>query len=289
MTGTAPADSDPRAIPVLPYALRWRPRGQAPGAHPAAGRGGEGLFQGLVPLLAQADPRRIDIRASLHDPFEAIHARAFAPRRAATVAVMLDLSGSMGFGGVRSEVAQLAATVAASAHACGDAFCLLAADAAPRPELHIPPTRRRGLAGEVRARIASAACAGASGRGLAATAEHLPRGRALVFLISDFLMPEADITAVLDSLWRHQIIPVVARDSRAENALPPFGLLDLQDAETGRRRLVVMHPRLRARWQAQAAARRAALDALFAARGAAPFHLVDRFDPDALLDHLARR
>lgn len=289
MTDAAPADGDPRAIPALPYALRWRPRGQAPGAHPAAGRGGEGLFQGLVPLLAQADPRRIDIRASLRDPFEAIHARAFAPRRAATVAVMLDLSGSMGFGGVRGEVAQLAATVAASAQACGDAFCLLAADAAPRPDLHIPPTRRRGLAREVRARIAAATCAGAGSRGLAAAAEHLPRARALVFLVSDFLMPEADIGAVLDALWRHDIIPVVAHDSRAESALPRFGLLDLQDAETGRRRLVVMHPRLHARWQARAEARRAALDTLFAARGAAPFHLVDRFDPDALLDHLARR
>lgn len=282
-----PEDDAP--IPVLPYGLAWRPRGRRPGAHSAAGGGGDGAFRGLAPLLAQADPRRIDIRASIRDPFEAIHVRTFAPRRAATVAVMVDLSGSMGFGSLRAEAAQLAAVVAASAHAGGDAFSLIAADGAPRADLHIPPTRRRGLAREVRARLLQAECTGDSARGLAQAALRLPRARALVFVVSDFLMPHAEITELLDTLAPHEVIPVVMRDSRAEGALPRFGLLEAIDAENGRRRLVLMRPGLRTRWLEQSRARAEARDALFAAHGAVPFHLVDRFDADALLDHLAHR
>lgn len=276
-------------IPVLPYGLHWKPRGQKPGAHPAAGEGGEGTFRGLAPLLARPDPRRIDIRASIRDPFEAIHVRAFAPRRAVTVTVLADLSASMGFAGLQAEVARLAAAVAASAMACGDAFSLVAADTAPRADLFIPPTRRRGLAREVLRRLTQAPCAGQSARGLVEAAGNLPRTRGLVFLVSDFLMPEEEISALLDALFRHDVIPVVVRDSRAEGHLPRFGLMEAIDAETGRRRLVLMRPRLRARWRQAAAARRAALEALFAGRGHAAFPLTDRFDADALLDFLARR
>lgn len=280
---------DEPPIPVLPYALHWRAGGLKPGAHAASGSGGEGAFRGVVPLLAHADPRRIDVRSSIRDPFEAIKVRTFAPRRAITVAVMVDLSGSMGFANLKAEAAQLAAAIAASAHAAGDSFALVAADRAPRPDLYLPPSRRRGLAREVRARLEAAPCAGDSARGLAAAAEDLPRTRCLLFLVSDFLMPEPDMAVILDALFRHDVIPVVVRDSRAEGDLPRFGLLDMIDAESGRRRLVLMRPGLRDRWQARATARAKARDALFSARGMRPFHLTDRFDPDALLDHLARR
>lgn len=289
----APTDTahgaDGPVIPALPYALRWRPRGQRSGAHPAAGEGGDGRFHGLAPLLARPDPRRIDIRASIRDPFEAIHVRTFAPRRAITVTALVDLSGSMGFGGLSGEVARLAACLAASAVAGGDAFCLMAADDAPRPDLFIPPTRRRGLARDVLQRLSGAGRAGAGARGLRAAVEEMPRARGLVFLVSDFLMPDTDIAALLDALFRHDVIPVVVRHTATEGGLPRFGLLDLIDAETGRRRLVLMRPGLRARWRAAAEVRRAALDALFARYGHAPFPLTDRFDPDALLDFLLRR
>ncbi|MFG1392769.1 DUF58 domain-containing protein [Xanthobacter agilis] len=284
-----PPEPDERPIPVLPYGLHWRPRGHKPGAHPADGRGGDGAFQALAPLLSAPDPRRIDIRASIRDPFEAVHVRTFAPRRSITVTVMVDLSSSMGFGDLKAEVAQCAATIAAAAGATADAFSLIAADAAPRPDLFIPPTRRRGLPREIRDLLTDASCAGRSARGLVAAAENMPRGRGLVFLVSDFLMPEDDIAAVLDALFRHDVIPVVVRDSRAEGDLPRFGLLDVIDAESGRRRLVFMRPRLRARWLAQAERRRSALESVFASRGVVPFFLTDRFDADALLDHLARR
>ena len=274
---------------IVPYRLRWRPRGVRPGAHPGQGDGGDGTFRALVPLVARPDPRRIDLRASLRDPFEGVHVRTFAPRRATTVAVLTDLSGSMGFDGTGAEVARLAATLAASAGATGDEFTLIGAGDSVRADAFIPASRRRGLGAQVAATLSSAEPAGKSAQGLAAAAERLPRRRCLVFLVSDFLMPQADLDLTLDALWRHDVVPVVVRDSRAEGDVPAWGLMEIADVETGGRRLAFMRPGLRARWQAAARAWLAALEASFAARGYTPFHLVDRFDPDALVAFLARR
>lgn len=276
----------PRA---LPYRLRWRPRGARPGAHPAAGEGGEGTFRGLAPLLARPDPRRIDIAALARDPFEAVQVRSFAPRRAVTVAVLADVSASMGFDGLAREVAHLVGCLAASALAQGDAFTLAAADSEVREDLHLPPGRRRALPREAAAAIAGASFRGRGAQGLLAAAERLPRQRGLVFLVSDFLMPNKDIDAILEALWRHDVVPIVVRDSRAEGALPAFGLMEARDAETGARRLLLLRPALRARWQAAARARLEALDALFTRQGLLPFHLIDRFEADALADFLAHR
>lgn len=274
---------------ILPYRLKWRPRGVRPGAHPGQGEGGDGTFRTLVPLVARPDPRRIDLRASLRDPFEGVHVRTFAPRRATTVAVLADLSGSMGFDGTDAEVARLVATLAASAAATGDEFTMFGAGADVRDDAFVPATRRRGLGAQVAATLLAAPPSGKSAQGLAAAAERLPHRRCLVFLVSDFLMPEADLDLTLDALWRHDVVPVVVRDSRAEGIVPAWGLMEIADAETGGRRLVFMRPGLRASWQAAAQARIAALDARFAARGQAPFHLVDRFDTNALVSFLARR
>ncbi|WP_038225106.1 DUF58 domain-containing protein [Xanthobacter sp. 126] len=274
---------------VVPYRLKWRPRGVRPGAHPGQGDGGDGTFRTLVPLVARPDPRRIDLRASLRDPFEGVHVRTFAPRRATTVAVLTDLSGSMGFDGTGAEVARLAATLAASAAATGDEFTLIGAGGDLREGAFIPATRRRGLGAQVAAAISDATPSGTSTRGLATVAERLPRRRCLVFLVSDFLMPEADLDLTLDALWRHDVVPVLVRDSRTEGDVPAWGLMEVADAETGGRRLVFMRPGLRARWQATARARIAALEARFVTRGYAPFHLVNRFDADALVAFLASR
>ena len=102
-------------------------------------------------------------------------------------------------------------------------------------------------------------------------------------------MPEADLDLTLDALWRHDVVPVLVRDSRAEGDVPAWGLMEIADAETGGRRLVFMRPGLRARWQATARERIAALEARFVTRGYAPFHLVNRFDADALVAFLASR
>lgn len=271
----------------LPYRLRWRPEGIFPGAHPGRGEGTEGEFRRHVSLLRQPDPRRIDLRVSLRDPYGDLHVRQFAPRRAVPVAALVDLSGSMRFGeAVRGRVGDLCAVLALSAVRAGDSFGLFGCDSGVNEAVSLPFLRRRGLEEEVRQRLAAAQPRGAGAAGLFAAAECLPGRRALVFLVSDFLMPAPEIERLLDALWRHDVIPVVVRDGAVEEELPRWGLVEVGDLETGATRLVVMRPGLRARWVRAARERRQALSALFARRGLRAVDLKDSLDTDALARRL---
>lgn len=283
MTGAA----HETALQPLPYRLRWRPQGVLPGAHPGHGEGTEGEFRRHVPLLRHPDPRRLDLRASLCDPHGALHVRQFAPRRAVPVAALVDLSGSMRFGdAVAGGVADLCALLALSAARSGDSFALFGCDGQVREEASLPFARRRGIETEVRRRLAGARPSGMTATGLIEAAGRLPQRRAFVFLLSDFLMPMAEIERLLDALWRHDVVPVLVGADAPEDALPSWGLVELADLETGVARLVVMRPALRARWRRQARERRQALQRIFAERGLRPFELRGALDVDALAERL---
>src|SRR6266850_1095829 len=86
--------------------------------------------------------------------------------------------------------------------------------------------------------------------------------RAVVFVVSDFLVQGYE-QPLRVAARKHDVIAITVTDPR-EESLPPVGLLDLEDAETGERILVdASDRRTRARYQAWAVQRRAAREALF--------------------------
>jgi uncharacterized protein (DUF58 family) len=88
--------------------------------------------------------------------------------------------------------------------------------------------------------------------------------RSVVFVISDFLA-EGYEQPLRVAARKHDVIAVTITDPREED-LPPIGLLDLEDAETGERVLVdASDRRTRERFRIWAAGRRAAREALFRA------------------------
>jgi uncharacterized protein (DUF58 family) len=117
------------------------------------------------------------------------------------------------------------------------------------------------------------------------------RRRGLAVVISDFLDgdsltgPFGWESALRRLAVRHDVLAVEVIDPR-ELELPPVGVLQVVDAETGALREVqTADPRLRARYAAAAASQRAAIDT--AIQGSGADHLVLRTDRDWLLD-LAR-
>jgi uncharacterized protein (DUF58 family) len=108
------------------------------------------------------------------------------------------------------------------------------------------------------------------------------RRRGMVVVISD-LLDGSDWSRELRAVaTRHDVVVVEVMDPR-EDSLPPVGLLTLVDPETGRRREVqTSNPRLRARFEAAAAERRAAMRRAVRSTGAA--HLPLSTDRDWLLD-----
>jgi uncharacterized protein (DUF58 family) len=88
--------------------------------------------------------------------------------------------------------------------------------------------------------------------------------RSVVFVVSDFLAQGYE-QPLRVAARKHDVIAITVTDPREED-LPPVGLLDLEDAETGERILVdASHRGTRARYQAWARSRRAARETLFRA------------------------
>ncbi len=279
---TAPTGA--RQEDSLTYALRWRVSGVIPGAHRGSDDGQTGHFRQVVAFDRSPDPRRIDLRATVRDPFGLLYVRRYEQRVAARVQVLVDASASMLFG-IRSSRYALAVAVAAAiaraAHDIHDFFAL----AACGESIQVLSAGGRGNPAAFVAALAAIRPRGRSARALLDAGRQLTGRRRLVFLVSDFGFPAGEVAALLDSLTAHDVVPVyVAED--LERSLPRWGLVELEDLENGRRRFVALRPSLRARWLKEVAEHEAQISALCAARGRRPFVLEGAFEAEAFANYL---
>lgn len=278
-----------QSIADLPYRLPWRSIGVHAGPHRGKMEGAGGYFHDFAPLLQRPDPRRIDLRVSVRDPFEGLYVRRFEQKTAVTVYALVDVSGSMGFHGATDKLrlaADLCAALAFSARRAGDAFGLMGCSDGIDPDLHFPATRTRGRETEMADRLRQAPPHGQGMHGFLEAAALIAGRRKLVFLISDFYMARQETQAIFSALSHHDIVPIILSDTLEVERLPRWGLLSLADLEFGRRRLVVMRPSLRAAWRRRSEARRAELNAIAMRYGREPFEVRDHIDWDRLSGYL---
>ena len=294
---TAPAATPPATTPPtireIHYRVDAKVLGHFPGHHRSK-RGDSGFeFRGHAPLLDAPDPRRLDLHASLRDPFGAWQVRLYSQRKSIPVVVIADLSASMGFEGQGPHgkrrkldvLADFTESLAWSAWRTGDSFGFIGCDNTVRADLLQPATRMRGAAAPIARSLRSFNATGSSADGLLAAHRHLPRQRALVFVVSDCHVTIEQLGAVLASLANHDVVPVVLWDPAEFTLSVKRGLANVVDPETGRERLVWWRPALRAQWQAAGLARREALTRLFRARRLKPLFVEGAFDADAVTRH----
>ena len=272
----------------LHYRIASKASGLFPGAHRSRSGDGGFEFRGHAALHDAPDVRRLDLHASLRDPFGGWIVRLSSERRAIPVVLVADLSASMGFEGpVRKldVLADFTACLAWSVARIGDSFGFVGCDERIRPELLLPQTRRRGAGLALSNSLRVWTPSGRSARALRDAHRHMPVQRALVFLVSDFHLPLAEVAQVLASLAAHDVVPVVLWQPVEFALSTAHALARVQEPESGERRLVWWRPALRARWQAAHAARRAALLQVFRARRLAPLFIEGAFDADAVTRH----
>ncbi len=273
----------------IPYRLAWRSSDVRVGAHRGRLEGTGGYFRDFVPLLRSPDPRRIDLRVSARDPFEGLHVRRFEQKASISVYALVDVSASMGFRGNADKMrlaADLCSALAASTRRAGDAFGLIACNAIVQPDLMFLATRARGSEIEMLARLRAFVPEGHGTKGLLDAAALIGGRRKLVFLISDFYMPLAEMERTFAALAQHDIVPIILSDTLELERLPRWGIFSLTDLEVGRRRLVVMRPSLREAWHRRSRRRRAELNTIAARYGRAPFEVRDLIDWNRLAAHL---
>jgi uncharacterized protein (DUF58 family) len=191
------------------------------------------------------------------------HVKRFAEERELTVMLLVDASASTRFGSVRwlksALAAELGALFAFSAITNNDKVGLVIFS--DRIELALPPRKGTRHVLRVIREVLSLAPAG-RGTDIAGALEHLAKvsaRRCVVFLLSDFLDPTCR-QALRVAGRRHDVIAVVLEDPR-ETVLPDVGLVELEEAETGRRYVVdTSNARVREAFARDAAAARAERD-----------------------------
>lgn len=274
------------------YQVRWRTHSGHPGHHPSTVAGGGFEFQGHAPLLSHPDPRNLDIHASLHDPFGQFFVRTFRQRSTIPVYVLADLSASMGFEGYCRKMnllAEFAASAAYSAYRTGDRFGFIGCDEDIDWNFHLPSRWYKGVELEFFERLGQFRPQGYNAAGLNNSAQYLGKQRSLLFLVSDFHFPLPEIEEILDTLNRHDIVPIILSDSSEFDGLPRRGFVRLEDPESGQTRSLLMRARLHAKLRKAQKKRRGDLIHLFTTRGCEPFFIRDRFDPDAISRYFFHR
>jgi uncharacterized protein (DUF58 family) len=197
---------------------------------------GRGLvFADVRPYVAGDDIRAIDwnITARMNAP----HIKQFVEERDRTVNLIIDMSASGYFGSrgaaKRELAAELAAVVAFSAIKNNDRVGLFIVT--DRVERFVPPKKGRRhvmrVIGEILAFVPQS-----RGTDLKAALDllgRIARRRSVVFLVSDFLTPVVAWERPMQiARQRHELVPVVVVDP-LEQALPPVGIILLEDLETG--------------------------------------------------------
>jgi hypothetical protein len=270
------------------YRIHWFAGGRRPGHHRSRSPGAGYEFRGHAPLLRELDARRLDVHASLRDPFGYAaglwQVRTFNQRSAIRVVVLADLSASMSADGTRRKMALLAdltGTLAYSASRAGDAFGLFGADTQLQPDFIQYPSYVRGAGLRIAERLRAYGATGKDADGLIDAVQLLGRARSLVFVASDFHLADATIDRLLAALAPHAVVPVVLWDEQ-EHALPAAGFTSVVDAESGGKRFLWLRPSLRARYEQQMLDRRAALRQRFTRQGLPPLFLSAPFDADAV-------
>ena len=228
---------------------------------------GQGVeFDEVRPYTPGDDVRTIDWNVTAKTGLPYI--KRFGEERELTILFLVDVSGSQGYGSVRRSKMELAAEVTAllalTAIRNQDKIGLiLFSDQIVK---YIPPRKGRDSVMRLVREVLAAEDDAKGGTNIAEALKFLnsvQKRRAVVFLVSDFLLPanrrgytQEDLAAferLLRATARHHDMVCVPVSDPAERELPDVGLVELEDPETGELVLVdTSSAAVRRRFAAQA-------------------------------------
>ena len=239
---------------------------------------GQGVeFDEVRPYIVGDDVRTIDWNVTARTGVPYI--KRFSEERELTVLFLVDVSGSQGYGSVRRSKMELAAEVTAllalTAIRNQDKIGLILFS--DKIVKYIPPRKGRDSVMRLVREVLAAEDEAAGGTDLEGALKFLngvQKRRAVVFLVSDFLVPRAGEPAnaqgfnlssnLLRATAHHHDLVCVPVSDPAESALPDVGLVELEDPETGDLVLVdTSSARVRGEFAAKAVAEREELERFF--------------------------
>ncbi|MGZ5007746.1 MAG: DUF58 domain-containing protein [Methylobacter sp.] len=273
---------------TLHYRLPWQSSSVYPGAHPGQMVGAGQLFKRHEPLIASPDPRRIDLRASVLDPFSDYRVRVYQQQSTVNVYLIADLSASMGYADKQQTLIRFLLAAANSAFDYGDKFGFIGCAEHIEHSRVLTAGRHLGRVTALAKQLQRVTFTG-SANSLQNASAFLPAERSLVFLLSDCHFPLAQLRAVLGSLQGHDLIPLVLWNQDEFADLPNWGLISFQDMENHASRTLFMRPALRQKIMAAYRQRQHDLKNCFRAFGTEPLFITEPYSAQTVNRHLQQR
>ncbi len=273
---------------TLHYRLPWQSSSVYPGAHPGQMIGAGQLFKRHEPLIASPDPRRIDLRASVLDPFSGYRVRVYQQQSTVNVYLLADMSASMGYADKQQTLVRFLLTAANSAFGYGDKFGFIGCTECIEQRWLLSAGQHLGLVSALAKQLELLRFTG-SANGLQNAATYLPAQRSLVFLLSDYHFPLAQLRAVLGSMQGHDVIPLVLWHQDEHTSLPNWGLIAFQDLENYATRTLFMRPALRQKIMTAYLQRQHDLKHTFRAFGCEPLFITEGYSTQTINRHLQQR
>jgi uncharacterized protein (DUF58 family) len=263
-----------------------------PGAHTGKLTGNGLLFNQHKPLIAAPDPRHIDLRASMLNPFSQYQVKSFQQPSRLDVFLLADLSASMGYHGQYNKQQMLVdclLSVAKSAYTVGDRFGFVGCGQSINPQLLISPANlQQGRVIDMAKRIQETALSGQADSLLQA-ADYLPTRSALVFLLSDFYMPIKTIQQQMQRLNKHTVVPLVLWDKKESSDLPRWGVVKFSDLEQGKTRTLLMRPALQQKIKTAFKQRKQQLQHCFRSFGCEPLFMEQGYHAESISQYFLQR
>ena len=116
----------------------------------------------------------------------------------------------------------------------------------------------------------------------------LTKQRSLIFLVSDFHCDQQLLAAVMASLSRHRVCPIVLWDRAEFERLPRFGLISVRDSETARRRTLLLRPSSSNGCEKRSLLRRSWLTDFFTRYDTQALFVEDGFNADRVTQYFYR-
>jgi len=189
-------------------------------------------------FLSDPNPARIDITSSFTDPYESLYVKSFRQRSKLKVLTIIDGSDSLSVAKQSALITEYEQSIAQSVAAKNDQYaCYLISDT----------LRLLEDSEAIQQHFAKPKPASAkqfdTAQALDKLVRVIPNQPSLTFVISDFHWSEQRLNDTFRQLAGHYVVPVVLWRSDHDTAYPLWRFIDVQDAETGRNRLIFVTPK----------------------------------------------
>ena len=223
------------------YKKRRLASSSRPGGHSSSIKGAGMIFDKLVTLINNPDPRRLDIMSSLKDPYEQWWVREYRQKASIPVVALLDLSTSISFEGEYENVFFLMdflKSLSRSAYRMGDRLGLVGFDNSIRYDWYFPPSSKRVIDDHLIEKKFKNIKFQRGHNGIKKLHALLPKEPCLIFFVSDFHFSFDLFEKFIINSPMHEIVPLVIQDYVEASGWRKNGVSLLSDSETNRKRLV---------------------------------------------------